>query len=134
MESRTLPSVPIEREHLTNVTEADVCVIGGGLAGLATALGLAERGLSVVVLEQDRVGAAASGRNGGFAMAGFALYDSDLLEEASSRARARSLYALTLDALRILRERINVYKIDCDVQDVGSVTLSLFADGQVLNA
>ena len=44
-------------------------MIGGGMAGLATALDLAERGRSVVLLERHRVGWGASGRNGGFVVA-----------------------------------------------------------------
>src|SRR5690242_418561 len=44
---------------------ADVCVVGGGFSGLNTALELAERGLSVVLLEAHRIGWGASGRNGG---------------------------------------------------------------------
>ncbi len=51
--------------------EADVCVIGGGLAGINTALGLIERGRSVVLLEANRVGWGASGRNAGFVTKGY---------------------------------------------------------------
>lgn len=47
-------------------TDTRVCILGGGLAGLSTALGLAERGVTdVVVLESQQVGHGASGRNGG---------------------------------------------------------------------
>ena len=42
---------------------ADVCVVGGGLTGVNTALELAERGLSVVLLEGRRIGWGASGRS-----------------------------------------------------------------------
>ena len=51
--------------------EADVCICGGGFTGVATALSLAERGYSVVVLEQNRIGWGASGRNGGQMIGGF---------------------------------------------------------------
>ncbi|MFP3507673.1 NAD(P)/FAD-dependent oxidoreductase, partial [Burkholderia sp. SIMBA_062] len=44
---------------------ANVCVIGGGLTGVNTALELAERGLSVILLEGRQIGWGASGRNGG---------------------------------------------------------------------
>src|SRR5215472_11428509 len=46
-------------------TSADVCIVGGGFAGLSTALHLAERGIRVVVLEAREPGWGASGRNGG---------------------------------------------------------------------
>jgi len=44
---------------------ADICIVGAGFTGIATALTLAERGYSVIVLEANRVGWGASGRNGG---------------------------------------------------------------------
>ena len=50
---------------------ADVCVIGGGFTGVSAALNLAEHGLDVVLLEGNRVGSGASGRNGGQAQTGF---------------------------------------------------------------
>jgi len=47
---------------------ADVCIVGGGFAGLWTAVRLSERdpSLRIALLEQDIVGGGASGRNGGF--------------------------------------------------------------------
>src|SRR5271170_6153651 len=68
--ARTLTE-PGERAPLEGTIDAETCVVGGGLAGLATALDLAERGRSVVLLERHRVGWGASGRNGGFASAGY---------------------------------------------------------------
>lgn len=50
---------------LAGETVADVCVIGGGFSGLNTALELAERGFSVVLLEARKIAWGASGRNGG---------------------------------------------------------------------
>ncbi|MDO6589757.1 MULTISPECIES: NAD(P)/FAD-dependent oxidoreductase [Rhodobacterales] len=44
---------------------ADVAIIGGGFTGIASAVELAERGLSVVVLEANKIGWGATGRNGG---------------------------------------------------------------------
>ena len=49
------------QEHL----QADVVVVGAGFSGLSAALEMAQRGLSVVVLEAERIGSGASGRNGG---------------------------------------------------------------------
>jgi gamma-glutamylputrescine oxidase len=45
---------------------ADVCVVGGGFSGLNTAIELAQRGMSVIVLEAHKIGWGASGRNGGW--------------------------------------------------------------------
>ena len=47
---------------------ADVCIVGGGFAGLWTAVELSERvpGMRIALLEQDICGGGASGRNGGY--------------------------------------------------------------------
>ncbi|MCF5173105.1 NAD(P)/FAD-dependent oxidoreductase, partial [Pseudomonas canadensis] len=54
-----------ERPALGSDLTADVCVIGGGFTGVNTAIELAQRGLSVILLEARRIGWGASGRNGG---------------------------------------------------------------------
>jgi gamma-glutamylputrescine oxidase len=60
-----------ERPRLTFDIDVDVCVIGGGLAGLTAAREVARRGWSVAVLEAKQVAWSASGRNCGFVMPGF---------------------------------------------------------------
>ena len=57
---------------LMGAQTADVCVIGAGFTGISTALHLAERGYSVHVVEANRVGWGASGRNGGQMIGGIA--------------------------------------------------------------
>src|SRR4051812_8645968 len=57
---------------LSDARQVDVCIVGGGLAGLSTAVECQQRGLKVAVLEQHRIAWGASGRNGGFVTAGFA--------------------------------------------------------------
>ena len=94
------------RPPLDGVVEAEVCVIGGGLAGLSTALGLAERGVSVVVLETHRAGWGASGRNGGFVAGGF----SESLRALDRRLggdHAKRLHGLSRDAVSLIRRRIS---------------------------
>lgn len=54
------------RRRLEGSAEAEVCVVGGGLAGLTTALEIARAGRTVILLEAEEVGFGASGRNGGF--------------------------------------------------------------------
>jgi len=94
----------VRREPLDGSVTAEVAVIGGGMAGLATALGLAERGHRVVVLEAHRVGWGASGRNGGFVSAGFALGPAELVTKLG-KARAKALYRLSQDAVALVRRR-----------------------------
>ncbi|MBT5104352.1 MAG: FAD-binding oxidoreductase, partial [Porticoccaceae bacterium] len=51
--------------ELEEAIEADVAIVGGGFSGVATAVELSERGYKVVLLESNRIGWGASGRNGG---------------------------------------------------------------------
>ncbi|OLL32362.1 FAD-dependent oxidoreductase [Burkholderia sp. SRS-W-2-2016] len=105
---------------------ANVCIVGGGLAGLSTALGLAERGVEdVVVLEARQVGFGASGRNGGFVFGGYSLDCADLLKTLGP-LRARELYTLTTDAVDLMRKRIARYRIDCDATDAGVILANWF--------
>ncbi len=84
--------------------EAEACVVGGGLAGIATALGLAERGRSVVLLEGNRIGWGASGRNGGFASAGYPVAMRDLSARLGAD-EAAALWRLSVTALGVVRRR-----------------------------
>lgn len=112
--------------------EAAVCVVGGGFAGLNTALGLAERGVrDVVLLEAEQVGFGASGRNGGFVFGGFSRGEDALLRELGGD-RARALYAGTTDAVERIRTRIDEHAIDCERVEAGVVWANWFRDPRVL--
>jgi gamma-glutamylputrescine oxidase len=110
--TRTANPAP-PRPALDGEIETDVCIVGGGLAGLSTALSLAERGKSVVVLEARRVAWGASGRNGGFVGAGFAAGVDSIIKRAGLE-QARKLYALTREAVERIQERIRRYDIACE--------------------
>lgn len=99
---------------LLGSVDADVCVIGGGIAGCSTALCLAERGYSVVLLEAERVGWGASGRSGGQALVGYASGQSKL-EAAVGLDDARKLWDISVESLEWLRERVERHRIDCDL-------------------
>ncbi len=124
--SRTLGSA-LDAAPLDEDLDTQVCVIGGGLAGISTALGLTERGVNCVLLEANQVGWGASGRNGGFVSCGFsqsALKLARLLGED----HARSLYGLTSDALALIQKRIQGHEQSIQQPDTGTVTASWFDD------
>jgi gamma-glutamylputrescine oxidase len=114
--------------------QARTCIIGGGLAGIATALALAERGeRDLTLVEAQRVGFGASGRNGGFVFGGYSVGPFALAERLGLAA-ARRLYDGTLDAVQLLRRRIDRYRIDCDVVDSGVLWAHWFAEQRSLHA
>jgi gamma-glutamylputrescine oxidase len=93
---------------------ADVCVIGGGFSGLNTAIELAERGLSVVLLEAHKIGWGASGRNGGQLIRGVG-HGLDQFEKLVGRDGVRDFKLMGLEAVEIVRQRVAKYNIDCDL-------------------
>jgi gamma-glutamylputrescine oxidase len=101
-------------EPLRGEQTADVCVVGGGIAGCSTALHLAERGYRVVLLEGRRVAWGASGRSGGQALFGFAAGQDKLVAQVG-RAAARAMFDVSVEALDLLRERVARHAIDCDL-------------------
>jgi gamma-glutamylputrescine oxidase len=112
--------------------DAAVCVIGGGFAGLNTALGLAERGVrDVVLIDAETPAFGASGRNGGFVFGGFSRGESALLRDLGPD-RARDLYAGTGDAVELIRRRISEHGIACDDTQAGILWTNWFRDPDVL--
>jgi gamma-glutamylputrescine oxidase len=118
--------------RLSGRHDAKVCVVGGGFAGLNTALGLAERGeRDVVVLEARELAFGASGRNGGFVFAGFSHGPAGLLADLGP-TRAKVLYAGTTDAVDLIRRRVAAHSIDCQLTDAGVYWANWFRDPRVL--
>ncbi len=91
---------------------ADVGVVGGGYAGLSAALELAARGYSVALVEARRIGWGASGRNGGQVIVGYA--GQGAMERQLSAEDARHAWAISVEALQLLRQRIATHAIACD--------------------
>ena len=106
------PAYPALEDNIT----ADVCVVGGGFAGLSSAIELADRGYKVVVLEANHIGFGASGRNGGQIIAGLAC-EQDVIESVLGFDAAKQVWGMTLEALDLARERVKRFDIKCDLTD-----------------
>jgi glycine/D-amino acid oxidase-like deaminating enzyme len=104
-----------ERASLDSTISADVCVIGGGFTGVNTALELAERGLSVVLLEAQRVGWGASGRNGGQLIRGLG-HDVSGVERWVGKEGVRYLQQAGTESVDIVRQRVQQNGLDCDLR------------------
>jgi len=104
-----------ERPALAGEARADVCVVGGGFTGLSAALHLAERGYRVVLLEAERLGWGASGRNGGQMNSGQRV-GQETLEALVGLEEARRLWDLAEEAKATVRERVARHAIQCDLK------------------
>jgi len=93
------------RPPLTVDIDVEVCVVGGGLAGLTTARELARSGWSVVLIEAGRLAAKASGRNTGFVLPGFAAGPDSIVSRVGFD-RAKDLWALAQSGLDYVRNAI----------------------------
>jgi len=100
------PTPPLEES-----TAADVCIVGGGFAGLSTALHLAERGIRAVVLEAREPGWGASGRNGGQVIPGLK-YDPDEVVGMFGAERARRLIEFASGTADLAFDLIEKHRMD----------------------
>ena len=110
--AQALPPFPPARGAL----RCDVCVVGGGYTGLSAALHLAQRGYDVVLLEAQRIGFGASGRNGGQVGTGQRV-EQDALEAMVGREDARKLWNLSLASVGLVRDLIAAHDMNCGWRD-----------------
>lgn len=130
-------------QPLDRTIEVEVCIIGGGFAGLEIALNLLERGRSVAILEQNFIGWGASGRNAGLLSPGFTLSPQKLVNLLGLE-QARVFYDYSFQGHKNLLSQITKYNIDCGPIQRGElrcarfdekVTLEKYCDfmGEVFN-
>jgi glycine/D-amino acid oxidase-like deaminating enzyme len=113
------PRPPLVGEH-----EAEACVIGGGVAGLSCARRLARHGIETILLEAGTVAGGASGRNGGFLIAGTAAFHNDARERYGG-APARAMYERTLAAQQEIYELAEELGAGDAVREVGLLRLAV---------
>ncbi|MFG0380228.1 NAD(P)/FAD-dependent oxidoreductase [Pseudomonas sp. zbq_18] len=107
--NRQLAQPPLRGEQV-----ADVCIVGGGFTGLNTAIELAKKGLSVVLLEAHLIGWGASGRNGGQLIRGVG-HGVEQFENVIGSDGVRQLKLMGLEAVEMVRQRVEEFQIDCDL-------------------
>ncbi|MDF7676367.1 FAD-binding oxidoreductase [Neisseriaceae bacterium ESL0693] len=100
---------------LYGTLEVETCIIGGGLAGIGTALPLAKAGHSVALIEAARLGFGASGRNGGQVIYGWAA-EMDTLNKLAGEKAAKALWKWSLQAVKLVEHQIRKFNILCDWQ------------------
>jgi glycine/D-amino acid oxidase-like deaminating enzyme len=94
-----------ERPQLAKDLDVDVCVVGGGLAGLTATRELARSGWSVALIEAGRLAARASGRNTGFVLPGFAAEPDRVIARVGFE-QAKDLWALAQAGLDYVRNAV----------------------------
>ncbi|MDM8348623.1 FAD-binding oxidoreductase [Pseudomonas sp. sp1636] len=99
---------------LQSALRVDVCIVGAGFSGLNTAIELAQKGLSVALLEAHKIGWGASGRNGGQLIRGVG-HGVEQFEAVIGAQGVRELKLMGLEAVEIVRQRIAQFNIDCDL-------------------
>lgn len=93
--------------------DVDVAILGAGYVGLSAAIELAEAGYSVAVLEAQRIGWGASGRNGGQVIFGFGCGESTLVS-LLGRDDAKRLFDWSVEGVALIHARRARFGIDCD--------------------
>ncbi|MEA1938096.1 MAG: FAD-binding oxidoreductase [Pseudomonadota bacterium] len=94
--------------------QTDVCVVGGGITGLTTAIELTERGYDVTLIEASRIGGGATGRCGGNILPGFNRLQSEIVDMIGTDDADR-LWAMSVEGLNLLSRQIKKHNLDCDL-------------------
>ena len=107
---REISTTKLEGEH-----RYDVCVVGGDVTGLSSAIHLADKGFQVCVLEAQKIGHGASGRNGGQFIFGFGT-EMPTVRKLVGESEAKKLWDLSIEAIHVTHQLVEKFQIDCDWQ------------------
>lgn len=108
-----------ERPPLAGTADADLAIVGGGFAGLSTALHASARGLSVVLLEAEIIAFGATGRNAGFVVPNFAKMDPDDVVARLGSERGERLVGFASGSADLVFDLIRRHGIDCQAEQSG---------------
>lgn len=112
-----------EKKH----EKVDVVIIGGGVIGSGAAFLLSQRNLNVVLLEANKVGGGASGRNAGFVMRGIQTYYNSAVK-LYGRDKAKFVYEFAQDNLKQLKAFADRHGSDFEYEECGSYLLASSLD------
>ena len=101
---------PVLEEELTT----DICIVGGGFSGISAGLHLSELGYKVVIIEANKIGWGATGRNGGEIIGGFS--GDDIMQKKYDAKYSDMLWNMRWEGNDIIRKRVENYNIDCDLK------------------
>lgn len=114
----------VTRSALSQSGRTDVAVIGAGFTGLSAALHLAKVGVSVTVLDAERIGWGASGRNGGFCCLGGGMLADTALDKRFGRSGRVDFRRTELAAIALVEELIEEYGLRVDRHSEGETSLA----------
>ncbi|MEM9585112.1 MAG: FAD-binding oxidoreductase [Pseudomonadota bacterium] len=114
---RTAPSAPV-CARIEGDLSVDVVIVGAGLTGLRTAIGLAEAGADTAVIDAQRIGYGASGRSGGQCNPIWRATP-DMLRKRLGAEQGDRLIQTTLTAADDLFDDIRRYQVDCEAEQNG---------------
>ena len=101
---------PVLDEELTT----DICIVGGGFSGVSAGLHLSELGYKVVIIEANKIGWGATGRNGGEIIGGFS--GDNIMQKKYDTKYTDMLWNMRWEGNDIIRKRVENYNIDCDLK------------------
>ena len=105
--------------RLEGAVTADAIIVGGGYAGLSTALELRARGADVILIEREFAGFGASGRNGGY-LVGAQNFDFGFVKRVGQE-QAKRIVAFYQEAVAHVERKLGEYGIDCDYNQSGTI-------------
>ena len=108
-------ALEINTSKLSESLQCDVCIIGAGLSGISSALYLSKinPSLNIVILEKNKVGWGASGRNGGQLLHSFS--GENYSGQKHTQEEIKTLWQFTLEAVREVKKNIKDLNIQCDL-------------------